>query len=773
MGTKTLQEVKDKKQELELFEVNEKEAKITIDFTNEENNELVFYKKIYKGNIVEKAIIKKEDMYIHYYTQDGDVRKFPKDELNTFLIELYNNITKNKVSSVGKEKTTKLGVDLKNRTSLPYFNLRMYGSNTPLFLLFFRNMGLIPALKYLGIRFNRSKTKADNAFLSVKLKHKDGSIGYLNMYAKNIYEQYMLNGLKKDANKIFPIKEEDLESKEVLKKFFTNYYGLKKYLNFSESEYTFIDVTTQKILKSYNYPTEFYEVFGKFMPKKLLNSQVEDIGDLKNQRIRMSESITHLAYQNIQRAIIHMKNNRNQYNIRLDIDPNFITKNLLGSGMLQYTQTINPIEELTLSTKITKSGVGNPKKDQITLQRRDLNPSYFGVVSPSTTNEYGNIGLNQSLTNKTTIKDRFGSIHTKEFKDDINGFDILSAGESITPFYERDDTTRRIMGQQQQSQFVQIDRPDEPLIQTGYEAVLPYLVSDRFAIKAKKDGKVIAINDQIILKYDDGSDDQYLIKNQKARTKRGVFIPLDYYLWVKPGQKVKKGQILATTSSLKSGKISIGKNLVVALAGYRGYNFEDGWVASESIVEKYTNKIYLKLIIPIDSASKILQYKIKKDMETKPGDVLIEFTNTKNDKIEEIIEAANDDEDNENDFSLGREIQGNIIKYMSPGGVIKDVKILINSEHIDKSLLQIYKKEANIIKSKLKKCESIKDPIKRLDCKNNINNADCLAIGGHKLNNNEFDGSIIEIFIEKDAPIGNGSKFTLLGNSGVKELFNI
>ena len=735
-------------------------AKIKINFNNIKDGKLFFYEKIENNDVIEFAYLTKDEDDITFKTEDGDIRNFPKAELNAFLIHLYNNITEEKVNQLSKSKSKNIkhNIDLKNKTSIPYFNLRMYGTNTPLFILFFVNMGLIGALKYFNIKYNITRTKQPGAHLKLKIKNKSGDIGYLNVYAKDIYQKYLLNGLKKEANKIFPLKEEDLNNTEILKKYFENYYSLKRFLNFKEAEHVFVDVTTKKILKIYDYPIEFFEIFGKFMPKKLLNDKVENIEKLDYQRIRMSESIAHLTYQVMQKAIIHMKNNKNQYNIKLDIDKSFIVKGLLASGMLQYTQTINPMEELILSTKITKTGVGNPKKDQITLQRRDLNKSYFGVISPSTTNEYGNIGLNQVLTNKTTIKDRFGTIMTKEFKDDINGFDILSASDSLSPFFEYDDTTRRIMGNQQYAQFAQIEHPDTPLIQTGMESIFPYLVSDRFAPKAKRNGKVVKIDDYIHLIYDNGEEDQYYIKDNRARTKRGVFLPLKYSVLVKPGQKVKKGQILASTSSLKKGKLAVGKNLVVALMGYRGMNYEDGWVAAESIQEKYTNTVYQKIIVPIDRISKVLKWNLKVGDNTEPGDILIEYTNSKDAEFEE---------DNES-LAIGREIIGSKIRYHSPGGIIKDIKILINSEQVDKLILSKWKQEVSVLKKKLAICSKIKDDLKRADCKNNITNSDMMVVGSHKLFNEEFDGSIVEIYLEKDNIVKNGSKFSLLGSSGGK-----
>jgi len=745
-------------------------SKIKINFKNEKDGKLRFYEKINSdGELLEYAYMTPDNDDIQYYTQESDVKTFPKSELNNFIIGIYNKISEHELNMDR--------VDKKNKTSVVYFSLRMFASNFPLILLIFIQKGILGTLRYYKLKYSKSTTKDKNAFLSVRIKEK-GNNGFLNIFTSTVFDEYLVNGIRKEANRLFPSGEnildfKDLDNPKTMEKYFSKYYSLNKYLNLKNAKFNFIDSTTQKVLSSKGDPSEFMEVFGKFMPDKLLNGKIQDISDLNNQRIRMSESITHLAYKVMQQGIGYMKNNKGQYNIKLNIDPNFISKGLQASGMLQYSQNINPLSELILSNKITKTGVGNPKKEQINMQRRDLNHSYFGTISPTTTNEYSGIGLNQTLTNKAIIKDRFGNILVRPFNNDINGLDLLSATDSISPFFEYDDTTRRIMGNQQVSQFTQIESPDEPLIQTGMEALIPHIVSDRFAIKAKEDGKIIKLDSDMNILYKSGNKDYFNLDDVMSRTSRGVYLPLKLTPLVKNGEKVKKGQILATTSSLKTGKLAIGKNLVLALMSYRGMNYEDGWAVSESIGKKFKNTLLKKIIIPIDKNATILEYKLHQNENTKPGDVLIEFSNTKNNNnIDSIIEDSTEslDGDITDGFSasVGRNFHNGNIRYSSPGGVIKNINILINSQNIDSTLLTQWKLLNKELQKKIKNCKELQDPVKQMDCQDQINNLKSAVIGGHKFNNDIFDGTIIELYIEYPNPIQNGSKFTLLGSSGGK-----
>ena len=55
---------------------------------------------------------------------------------------------------------------------------------------------------------------------------------------------------------------------------------------------------------------------------------------------------------------------------------------------------------------------------------------------------------------------------------------------------------------------------------------------------------------------------------------------------VKEGDKVKAGQVIADGASTSNGELSLGKNVLVALMPWNGYNFEDAIVISERLVKE-------------------------------------------------------------------------------------------------------------------------------------------------------------------------------------------
>ena len=687
-------------------------TEIIIDFSNEKNDKLYFYEKKEGSKVIEYAYIKYKDDNVYYKPSDDIYEhQFPKEHLNEFLLNLTNNITKEKISS---------RIDLKSKNSKPFFQTRVTGTKIPnaVFLSLF--MGFLGTLKFIGCSYKIGKKESKNTTNSIQLrltpKNDDSELSYINIYYNDMYQEYMLNGFLNWKTQIEKhLTEDNLNDTAIWEMIIDEKTKKSKSYSLKTLKNVLIDKTSAKILKIYGYNPDMLILIGKTMPKKILNDEIDDMNNLSTQRIRMSESIAHVAYNQINQALGTLKKNKKGFDkARLFLTKDFIIKNLQGSGMLQQTRTVNPLEELLLSSKISKTGVGNMKREHLTVQKRDLNESYFGVVAATTTNEYGGIGANQTLTNAATIKDRFGSIMLKEFSNKSNPFDNLSFSESLMPFYEYDDTTRRVMGNQQFTQFVQLDNPDVPLTQTGFEAIVPHIVSDRFAFKAKNDGQVKIEKDYIIVTYKDNSQEIFSTKPTKARTKRGAYLPLEYNILVKNGQKVKKDEVIATTNSLKHGKLAVGKNLVVAEMSYRGMNYEDGWVVTEDISEKYKSKIYDKLTIIIPEGTIVNKLNIPmnyldKDINTNVGEVLIEY------QYNNISSKMEEDFDFEEEAGLlsGKEIQGGVVKYRSPGGRIADVVVKLNSKKVDDKIIKLFEIKKKEIEKKQRICSKIKDKVKQ------------------------------------------------------------
>ena len=348
---------------------------------------------------------------------------------------------------------------------------------------------------------------------------------------------------------------------------------------------------------------------------------------------------------------------------------------------------------------------------------------------------------------------------------------MLAPVESLTPFFEYDDTTRRIMGNQQTGQFTQLESPDEPLVQTGFESYVPWLVSDRFTKKAEIQGRVSIDPAKPDIMVIDGSGPDLgkkqviSLKHAKSRTKRGVYLLNKYTTLVSNGQNVKNNSVLAATDSLKTGKLAVGKNLVIAEMPYDGMNYEDGWVITGAVQSKYSNKYLQKLTIMIPGNVKITRINIEKNKITKPGEVLLEFQ--KENYHVKNLNLDLEDDNSSDDVLYGLEQHRGTSKYFSPGGKILEIQVRLNTQKPDTKIKALYDQSVKDIKTTttLIASQDLGDNETVPDA--NIEGLSTLSIGGHKIGGEEPETGIIEVFIERENPINNGSKFTL-GNSGGK-----
>lgn len=737
-----------------------------IDFKNEVNKNiegestqvLQFYERRKPGlgntsELVEYAYLRSNSNYIYYKTADGDINHIDKKHLNDFIFNIYNTINNN----ISGDDIIK-----KNKSSKPFYEMRILGKNIPLsvFLLINRSTSKT-AFNMMGLKFQFKATKDNDAGVIMSFKTLKDERQYLCLYPNTQKEWMYANGLNtyKLSNQKFDPSLEELS--KALMEVIIHKQGAKFAKDVYDVEYKFIDGSTKKILQDAGQSTDLANVFAKEMVNLLGQRTSKSQYDLDNYRLRMSETITSVAYNQMHQALSKFKARKQLSNEKIFMKNDYIIKNLLDAGILQYTKTLNPVEEMMLSLKVTKTGIGNVRKQDVTLNRRDTNPSYFGQIAPTATNEYGGIGINQTLTNGAHIDDRFGSISRKKFDNSSNSFENLSPIESLSPFFEYDDTTRRVMGNQQTAQYIQLEKPDVPLVQTGFESYVPHLVSDRFSKKADKDGVIKSItSDNIKVEYKDGTTETITINPVKSRTKRGIYIATNYNVLCSKGQKVKAGEILATTDSLKTGKLAIGKNLVVAEMGYLGMNYEDGWVVSDTLTEKYSNKVLQKINIKFTAGAKLLELNLKQGNVTKAGDILIKYNTSE--------EFYDDDlDDNEESVMVGLVQDGLTKTYMSPGGIIKEIVVKLNTKKLPKEILSLHKQITEPIAKKSEACKKHTfDSEEYANCIGHLENSETLTIGGHKFNQEEIDGAIIEVYIEKVNPVINGSKFTLTSSGG-------
>jgi DNA-directed RNA polymerase subunit beta len=164
---------------------------------------------------------------------------------------------------------------------------------------------------------------------------------------------------------------------------------------------------------------------------------------------------------------------------------------------------------------------------------------------------------------------------------DVSPKQIVSVATGLIPFLEHDDANRALMGANMQRQAVPLLRAEAPYIGTGIEARAARDAADM--IQALEEGTVSEVSgDAITVEYKKAGRKVYRLAKFRRSNQ-------DTCINQKPrvieGQKVAKGDVLADGPSTDMGELALGKNLLVALMPWEGYNFEDAIILSERLVK--------------------------------------------------------------------------------------------------------------------------------------------------------------------------------------------
>lgn len=312
----------------------------------------------------------------------------------------------------------------------------------------------------------------------------------------------------------------------------------------------------------------------------------------------------------------------------------FFTTNQLSQFMNQEN-VLTEIEHIRLLSAL---GPGGLIRERAGLEVRDVHPSHYGRVCPIHTPEGPNIGLIVHLATYAKIND-FGIIETPYIKVkngkitgevvylnaldeekyniahagvpydengriteervaariktepgtispleidfiDVSTNQAFSIATSMIPFLEHDDANRALMGSNMQKQAVPCVLPEAPLVATGIEE------------SASRDtGRLVISGNEGTVSYVDAK--KVVVKGDKETTyplvnflRNNNFSSFHQRPLVNIGDKVKKGDVLADTTSTVGGQIAIGQNIFVAFLSWFGSNYEDAIIVSERIVKK-------------------------------------------------------------------------------------------------------------------------------------------------------------------------------------------
>ena len=312
-----------------------------------------------------------------------------------------------------------------------------------------------------------------------------------------------------------------------------------------------------------------------------------------------------------------------------------------SSQLSQYMDQINTLSELEHKRRVSALGPNGLARDRAGFEVRDVHPTSFGRICPIATPEGPNIGLIGQLATYAHINE-YGFLETPFRKvvkgrvtDEVIYFDaatekkyliasavveidekgmiqndriiarkdsnvivadrdeiefinvspkqLISVSTSLIPFVEHNDSARALMGSNMQKQGVPSIKSDSPMVGTGMEK--DAAIYSGQLILAPEDGVVIEADaSHIVFEYAKSKQrtrfdlTKFLNSNQSTSVNQKVKCV--------PGQKVKRGDLLADGSSMQDGELALGQNLRVGFMSYEGSNFEDAIIISNRLVKE-------------------------------------------------------------------------------------------------------------------------------------------------------------------------------------------
>jgi DNA-directed RNA polymerase subunit beta len=164
---------------------------------------------------------------------------------------------------------------------------------------------------------------------------------------------------------------------------------------------------------------------------------------------------------------------------------------------------------------------------------------------------------------------------------DVAPHQIVGISAALIPFLEHDDANRALMGSNMQAQAVPLLRPDVPVVSTGME--YHAAIDSGQVVVAEEDGEVVSVTgSRVTMRSKDGKQTSYLLRKYQ-RSNQSTCI--DQRPAVVKGQIIKKGDVIADSSSTESGELALGQNVTVAFISWEGGNFEDAILISERLVQ--------------------------------------------------------------------------------------------------------------------------------------------------------------------------------------------
>lgn len=738
----------------------------TVDFNRkqieEDINMMDFPENVISENMTPFATVNGENVFYYISSNDRHIYEARMDGgYQTKLVaeDMFSFITQAVLGLSESEKLPTIG------KSFVYTKMYIFGCGYPLFSVVGMMVGLSSVLKRYGVKHMVSDTKIkDPNYVEVVFKDK-----YF-YYEDNPKNTLLLNVLYLMNPENYDFKDFDLSEPYI--DFFRDKLGQPQYIKntLRLNLNVFLDPITKNVLHDLKQPENMIDVL-LYANTLLMNNSYRYQNDIRNCRIRGNELINAIlyslladGYMNYQRGKM---NGKSVDSIKLGFSLN--GKEISGSNALITKLLTQPnINDMSLlSPIVVADGIGATSMrghkgvnlgSAYTLELRAYDDSMNGVLSGNSTAFSGSVGITRSLSLNPNITSPRGYIGDIQDIKKLNGIDRYAVVELLSPWTATHaDPPRQAMQVSQTKHTMPVARSDKQLVGSGVNKILPHMLPDDFCFKAKHDGIIDKIDNEAqlcFLLYDNGTHEAIDISSTFMKnSSSGFFLRQNLKLVYGEKEKFKKGEILAYNPAFFTGKgndVDYSPGVLAKIAITPGdFAYEDSGLITDKLASKLETKVSMLKAVALGPNS-IIHHIAEVGDKIVTGDHLLDFTTSFNDPdTTEFLANLNQQLGVDDAEALGNDAI--TTKYT---GVVGDIKIYYNVplETLSKSLQDLIQKYSS-------KIERRKQILKANNA-NNIKIPPLIQQKGNKVGTTEYEGVLIEFYLEYVDEMNSGSKGT-------------
>lgn len=582
------------------------------------------------------------------------------------------------------------------------------------------------------------------------------SDGYLVFDRYPFENSLLMNGLT-----TFPTKEYsfyDMNNRDTYVDIFDGMFGSRSLIDGLQNfYYMFIDPITMAVLVKLKMPTDFTRLM-LYCNDVLADNNFQIDANYMNSRLRSNEIIMAYLYTELADAWGYYRIGKTD---KFSIPEDAVLKDLVTANIVDPHSELNLVLEMESDRQVKTKGPSGMNEDHsFTIEKRAYHPTMQGLIGMNSTPS-GEVGIARHLTLNPNILDARGFIKVDPYAD-YDGTELTTPGEMMQAFGpESADIERVAMSISQSKHEVPVADACTSPVSYDMERLAPYLSND-FSRVAKKNGKVVALENEIlIIQYDDGTfDDVDLSRRPAKNTDGGFYIMNQMTTDLKVGQRVKEGQLIAMDPKYINRHDMFGDPLAnmgtlarIAIETNGGV-YEDSCYITDELAHRMKTKITRqKRVILSRFANVKSMVKIGQHVDT--NDPLITFDDTNDEFTSQLLQAMADEVEDDDEIVAS---SAPVISKIN--GTVTDIQICYTTElgELTPSMQKIvtaYTKDARAREKTLAKFMNVYDANTIVKASDKL-----IPDSTGKVKGAKVDGVMIDFYIEYEDTMAPGDKLS-------------